>query len=143
MKLTHICFLIMVIVYVLIFIYERVTGNSIFGKVKQNMPILESLKLLTKAVSGVYPSEYFENAYLVIEAAIHATTKAEELWKMGSISKDMRPKYCADLIADTLREVDIEVTDQIKQIIDGVVALTCMLMPHEEHKEETETEPVD
>ena len=115
---------------VFIFIYERVTGNSIFGKIDAGRPILEALKLLIKACAGVFPSPYFDKAATILEICIKATVTAEDAWKMGTIPKAERNSYCQLLIARALKDMNIEITPQIQEVINGTVALICMLLPH-------------
>lgn len=113
-----------------IIIYENVTGKHVFAKVDMSKPILEALKLLAKACAGVFPSAYFDNAAVIMEAAVNATVAAEKLWKAGEIDKDKRSEYCQLVIASTLKEAGIEVTEQVQEIIRGTIAMVCMLMPH-------------
>lgn len=113
-----------------IFIYERVTGKSIFGKIEAGRPVLEALKLLARACAGVFPSAYFDNAANILEICIKSTVTAEDMWKLGTLPKEERNSYCQLLIARALKDMNIEITDQIQEIIDGTVALVCMLLPH-------------
>ena len=130
MNTYQICFLLLAAAYVTIFLYEKVTGKAIFIKVKEALPIMQALRLLSSAVDGVYPSTYFDLANSVMDAAINATKKAEDLWKSGDINKEDRPEYCRFVLMDTLREAGIETTQQVEEIAQGAIALTCLLMPH-------------
>lgn len=138
----NIIYLIIIAALGILFIYEWRTGKSIFAKVTAGQPILEALKLLTKACTGVFPSRYFDTASIVIEACINATVNAEDAWKIGQIPKEERNAYCQLLIARNLKEVGIIITDQVQEVIDGAIALICMLMPHsalaEKEKEKEE-----
>ena len=116
--------------FVIVFLYERKTGNGLFVKYIKGKPILEALKLLVKACYGVFPSAHFDVAEKIVEACVDATVKAEEMWKSGEIDKEKRPEYCQAIIAKALEEAGIEVTDQIQNVIAGTIAIVCMLMPH-------------
>lgn len=118
------------IILAAIVLYEWKTGKVLFPKIEQGKPILEALKLLVKACSGVFPSEHFDIANVVMEAAVDATVAAEKLWKTGQIKKEERANYCQLIIASTLKQAGITVTDQVQEIIRGSIAVVCLLMPH-------------
>lgn len=103
-------------------------------------PILTALNNVLIAVGNIFPANnVIKTVSTVISAAIEAAGYAENLWLQGEIDKTMRPKYAADYVNVLLERAGIEVTDSIATIIDGVIALTCYLMPHytqEENKEE-------
>ena len=116
--------------FICIYLIERMTGKSIFTKVKNQLPILQALQMLARAVKGVYPSEYFDIAADVLDAAIVATRDAEDLWLANEISKEERSEHAHKAIAKMLSDANIEITKQVSDIIEGCIALTCMLMPH-------------
>lgn len=80
----------------------------------------------------------FNTAYIVMTAAIDATERAEQLWLDGSLPKEARCDYATLMIAAAMRDSGIKVTDQIQEIIDGTVALCCLLLPHFSKEEEAE-----
>lgn len=57
-----------------------------------------------------------------------------------STSKEERNAYAKLLIGEKLAAAGIEVTPQIEQVIDGVIAIVCMLMPHESDKDDKLTD---
>lgn len=65
-----------------------------------------------------------------MQAATEATEKAEDLWKSGSLPKEDRERLAAAMIKDTLQQAGVVVTEQVQQIIDGTIALVCLLLPH-------------
>ena len=84
------------------------------------------------APRGVLPSEYFKTVNTILRAVCDGTVTAEELWKMDKLDKSERNAYAKKIIASKLAAAGIEVTQQIEQVIDGVIAVVCMLLPHEE-----------
>ena len=130
MNTYQICFLLLMIAYVIIFIFERMTGKGIFAKVKPFLPVADALRILVSAMDGVYPSEYFDRANIIMDAAINATKQAENLWRSGALPKDQRPGYCEAVLTESLKEAGIEVTEQVEEVTRGAIALTCMLLPH-------------
>lgn len=138
MNTYQIVLLSMCATFIVIYLIERITGISIFAKIKKQLPILQALQAMAHAVKGVYPSEYFDIAVNVLDAAITATRDAEDLWLANEIEKDQRSTYAHDAIAKMLKNADIEITKQVSDIIEGCIALTCLLMPHSEKQADTE-----
>jgi len=140
MSVSQICFLIFAAIYVIIFLFERYTGRAIFAKIKDTLPVVQALRILTEAVEGVYPSSYFDQANIVIDAAINATKKAEDLWKSGELPKEERSDYCHFILMETLKEAGVETSKQIEEITHGAIALTCLLLPHGQNPDKEEKE---
>ena len=113
-----------------IFLYERITGKSLFSVEVSISPIFKALKHMVAACSGVFPSPYFDKAAKVIEICVDATVEAENMWKDGQLMKEQRADYCQLIIAKALKESGIEVNEQLDSIIHGAISLVCMLMPH-------------
>lgn len=67
---------------------------------------------------------------MAFDAASQGAQMAEELWKMGQLPKDDRNAFAKKVARDTLESAGIEVTEQIQMIIDGIIEVVCMLMPH-------------
>ena len=130
MNTYQICFLLLAACYALLFLFERFTGRAIFVKIKDKLPIAEAVRLLAVAIDGVYPSEYFDWATSVMDAAVNATKKAEDLWKSGEIPKEERGEYCKSVLMQTLEEAGVDTNQQTEEIAQGAIALTCMLLPH-------------
>ena len=100
-------------------------------------PILVSLLEVLKAVGGLFPHESVLNTLIiVISSAIKAAGNAEDLWLKGELDKDKRPDHAANYIYEALKNANIAITDNILAIINGIVAITCYLMPHYEKEEE-------
>lgn len=136
MKTEGIVLLCVVGVILIIWLIDRFTGGKITQKIIQWRPALAALSALVSAVSAVLPSETFATVSMVLKAVSDGTVAAEELWKMGNLPKDERNAYAKKLIGEKLSAAGIEVTEQVGQIIDGVIAVVCMLLPHESKKSE-------
>ena len=94
-------------------------------------PILAAFKGVLAAVGNVFPNnETIKNITTVISASIEAAGYAENLWLQGEINKGERPMYAEQYINLLLNGAGITVTENIKTIISGVIAITCYLMPH-------------
>lgn len=130
MKTEGIVLLCVVGVILIIWLIDRFTGGKITQKIIQWRPALAALSALVSAVSAVLPSDAFATVSTVLKAVSDGTVAAEELWKMGDLPKDERNAYAKKLIGDKLSTAGIEVTEQVEQIIDGVIAVVCMLLPH-------------
>ena len=118
----------------ILYIVDRITNHKIIGKIVQWRPVLIALTATVSAVAKVLPSSYFALVATVLQAAADATITAEELWKLGQLDKSERNEYAIGLVTRTLQLAGIEITEPVKQIIDGCIAIVCMLMPHESDK---------
>ena len=114
----------------ILYIVQRVTGVSIMEKIVRWKPVLVALGATLKAISGALPSEDLKKVITVLEAACAGAETAEDLWLMGQLPKEERNEYAQLLVAQTLKEAGINVTEQIQMIIDGGIEMMCILLPH-------------
>ena len=112
------------------YLVDRFTGRKITYALIQWRPSLVALTALCSAIADVLPSSYFSTVAAVLSAASDATQKAEQLYIIGDLPKEERNSYAQKLIVNVLRDAGVEVTEQVQQIIDGCIAVVCMLMPH-------------
>ena len=112
------------------YLIDRFTNHKITLAIIQWRPALIALTALCDAVASVLPSSTFPIVATVLRAASDATQQAEKLYIMGDLPKAERNKYAQAMIADVLRDAGIDVTEQVQEIIDGCIAVVCMLMPH-------------
>ncbi|MFR5853251.1 MAG: hypothetical protein ACLUE8_02330 [Lachnospiraceae bacterium] len=127
---------------VAVWLVDRFTGGHINGKrysVASRAPKLAPTAP-TSAVPAVLPSSYFATLNVILRAVCDGTVTAEQLWKMDKLPKEERNAYAKLLIGEKLAAAGIEVTPQIEQVIDGVIAIVCMLMPHESDKDDKLTD---
>lgn len=94
-------------------------------------PVLEAFVAAAKGLSGAFP----DNATLsiiaiVAEIALEGAEKAEQLWLDGELDKEQRNHYAKNYIADMLVKAGIEVNGSIEAMIDGFIAVACMIFPH-------------
>jgi len=99
-------------------------------KVIQWKPVVTALGATLKAVAGALPSEDLKIVITVLDAACKGAETAEDLWLMGQLPKEERNEYAQLLVAKTLKEAGVEVTEQIQMIIDGGIEMMCLLLPH-------------
>lgn len=112
------------------YLIDRFTGRKLTLTIIQWRPTLIALTALCDAIAGVLPSSTFPLVSKVLRAASNATQQAEKLYLMGDLPKEERNDYAQLLIAGVLRDAGIDVTEQVQEIIDGCIAVVCMLMPH-------------
>lgn len=124
----------------IIFLVEKFTGVAIFARITEKMPIIQALRIMVRAVGGVYPSDYFNTAADVLDATVVAVQEAENLWLTDELPKEERLPYARNVIAKILNGAGIEITEQISDIIEGCIALTCLLMPHGRKPEAEQSE---
>lgn len=82
------------------------------------------------AVYKLWPNDTLKIAHTVLRAGSQGAQFAEEAWLMGQIAKDDRNAYAKELARKMVRQAGFEITVQIEQIIDGIIEVTCMLLPH-------------
>ena len=100
-------------------------------------PIFIAFNDVLKAVGNIIPTnKAVANIVTIISAGIEAAGYAENLWLSGVINKQLRPEYAQQYIKMLLERSNIPITNTITIITDGIIAITCYLMPHFEHSEE-------
>lgn len=130
MELYQIVQLTVAAVIGVLYIVQKFTGISFMEKIIQWKPVAVALGATLKAVAGALPSEDLKIVIAVLEAACKGAETAEDLWLMGQLPKEERNEYAQLLVAKTLKDAGIEVTEQIQMIIDGGIEMMCLLLPH-------------
>lgn len=102
------------------------------------LPIIKSLLSVLKAVGAIpgLDKTALNTIISVFSSAIEAAGYAETLWLQGEIEKSARAQHANQYILLLLTSAGIDITDNIRTIINGAIALTCFLMPHYSNKEE-------
>lgn len=137
MNLFEITLLIVGALLLIGIVYAWRKNKDLFELNKFFSPILSSLYLTIKAVGKVLPSHNILTLITtVLEAAIQATRLAEQMWLDGNIDKEQRNIYAKNYISEILEQAGIAVTEEVEDIIDGAIALTCALLPHEVNESE-------
>lgn len=134
MEIYQIVLLTVAALLAVLYILDKATGHKVITSIIQWRPVLIALTTTVSAIAEVLPSSYFTLVATVLQAAADATITAEDLWKLGQLEKSERNEYAIGLVTRTLQLAGIEITEPIKQIIDGCIAIVCMLMPHESDK---------
>lgn len=112
-------------------IYKRITGVDVLKNIVLVRPIINALANAAAAVYKVFPGrKELKDVQTVVNAAVKGAELAEQAWKLGSIEAEERNAYAKKLVADALAEAGINVTDQVRMIIDGAIEATCMILPH-------------
>ena len=114
----------------ILYIVQKFTGISFMEEIIQWKPVVVALGATLKAVAGALPSEDLKLVITVLNAACAGAETAEDLWLMGRLPKEERNEYAQLLVAQTLKEAGINVTEQVQMIIDGGIEMMCLLLPH-------------
>lgn len=102
-------------------------------------PVINVLSKLISGISGILPDScLLKTIAEVLKAAIRATTLAEDAWKMGIIDKESRNEIAKGYVYEVLTDAGIEITEAVEMIVDGAIAIVCMLLPHEVIEDEDE-----
>ncbi len=131
MSTENIIFLSVIAALIIVFLTDKFTGHALLKKILQWKPALAALTALAEAIANVLPSSEFAIAVTILKAASRAAQEAERLYKLNELPKEERNAYAQTMIAAILYEAGIEVTEQVQQMIDGAIAVVCMLMPNE------------
>lgn len=105
-------------------------------------PILTVLFTCIKSISGMMPNNKTLGILsIVLNASMEATALAERLWLDGALDKEQRNIYAKNYISVVLEKAGVDITENINNIVDGVIAFVCYLLPHgQTPKEDVEEE---
>lgn len=93
--------------------------------------VLNAIKLLLGAAGQIgLDKNAVEIATKIVQAAIEGTVEAENLWKQGQLDKEKRNEYAQTYIETTLTKAGINLNEQARLIVNGVITLVCYLLPH-------------
>lgn len=137
MELYQILILAFGAIIAILYVYKCFTGVDILKNIALLRPVINAIAAAVAAVYKVLPHKESEDIVMkVAKAAVKGAEMAEAAWKAGKLQKDERNAYAKTWIADTLFEAGIEVTDQVKAVINGAIEATCMILPHNQNNEE-------
>ena len=98
--------------------------------VVMSKPVVVALTAVIEALYKLVPSKTLKVIKTVLNAAVDATEFAEQAWLAGNLSREERNPKAKELAREMLEKAGIEVTSQIEAIINGVIEMTCMVLPH-------------
>jgi len=122
--------IIISVVLVVLYVYKRKTGVDLFHRFALTKPVITALAAAVDAVYKLWPNDVLKIAHTVLKAGAQGAQFAEEAWLMGRIAKEHRNEYAKDLARRFVEQAGFEVTEQIEKIIDGIIEVTCILLPH-------------
>lgn len=104
-------------------------------------PVLSILCTCIKGISGMMPnSSILSVLAVVLNASMEATALAERLWLNGALDKEQRNSYAKEYISLVLEKAEVKIDNNINNIVDGVIAFVCYLLPHGQTPTEEEEE---
>lgn len=101
-------------------------------------PVVIALTGVIEALYKLVPNETLRVIKTILNAAVDATELAEKAWLMGELEREERNPYAKTLARNVLEKAGITVTAQVEAIINGVIEMTCMVLPHGVKPEEKE-----
>ena len=66
---------------------------------------------------------------LITNYAKEAVQYAEQLYKSGQLSEDLRKEKATEYIKEILKVSNIEITEEIEKIIDATIESAVLLLP--------------
>lgn len=130
MKLYEIIIIVVAIIVVAMYLCKRLTGVDLLHYFALTKPVITALASAVDAVYKLWPNDTLKIAHTVLKAGSQGAQFAEEAWQIGQIDKEQRNDYAKDLARKMIVEAGFELTDQIEKIVDGIIEVTCMLLPH-------------
>ena len=121
-----------------LYIYKRITGTDILKMLVMSRPVVIALTGVIEALYKLVPNETLRVIKTILNAAVDATELAEKAWLMGELEREERNPYAKTLARNVLEKAGITVTAQVEAIINGVIEMTCMVLPHGVKPEEKE-----
>lgn len=122
--------LVVFVVCVAFYLLKRIWGINLLSYVIQARPVLIAITSVLDAVARILPSPHLTTVIEVLRAAALGAESAEQLWIMGDLEKEERNEYAKQLAEFMLISVGVEVNEQTKKIIAGVIEVVCILLPH-------------
>ena len=130
MELYQIIQLVLALIIVGLYLYKKFTGTDILKMIIMSRPVVVALTAVIEALYKLVPSETLRIIKTILNAAVDATEVAEKAWQMGQLTREERNPYAKQLAREVLEKVGIEVTAQVEAIVNGVIEMTCMVLPH-------------
>ena len=92
--------------------------------------INNSLNALQTIFDNIPISQNVKNTLdLITNYAKEAVQYAEQLYKSGQLSEDLRKEKAVEYIKEILKVSNIEVTEEIEKIIDATIESAVLLLP--------------
>ena len=92
--------------------------------------INDSLNALQTIFDNIPISQNVKNTLdLITNYAKEAVQYAEQLYKSGQLSEDLRKEKAVEYIKEILKVSNIEITEEIEKIIDATIESAVLLLP--------------
>ena len=92
--------------------------------------INDSLNALQTIFDNIPISQNVKNTLdLITNYAKEAVQYAEQLYKSGQLSEDLRKEKAVEYIKEILKISNIEITEEIEKIIDATIESAVLLLP--------------
>ena len=92
--------------------------------------INDSLNALQTIFDNIPISQNVKNTLdLITNYAKEAVQYAEQLYKSGKLSEDLRKEKAVEYIKEILKVSNIEITEEIEKIIDATIESAVLLLP--------------
>lgn len=130
MEVYQVCIIVVAVIVVIMYIYKRFTGVDLLHRFAQTKPVITALAAAIDAVYKLWPNDVLKIAHTVLKAGAQGAQFAEDAWLMGQIEREQRNDYAKSLAKKMITHAGFEVTTQIEKIVEGIIEVTCILLPH-------------
>lgn len=106
------------------------TGTDVLKIIVLSKPVVVAFTTVIEAVYKLMPHDSLRVIKIILDAAVDATELAEKAWLMGTLTREERNPYAKALAREVLEKAGIAITERIEAIVNGVIEMTCMVLPH-------------
>ena len=97
---------------------------NLFGSINNSLNALQTI------FDNIPISQNVKNTLdLITNYAKEAVQYAEQLYKSGQLSEDLRKEKATEYIKEILKVSNIEITEEIEKIIDATIESAVLLLP--------------
>lgn len=105
-------------------------GIDVSGVLSTTSGALDTAELVVDGLQGLFPEVgAFTVVDKIIKYAKEATEAAEQLYKTSQIEAAQRKQAATDIVYDCLRIADIDVTDDVRKIVNGCIEAAVYALP--------------
>ncbi len=107
-------------------------GVNVSGSLDMAQKVTSTASMIADGLDKVLPdSKALDVVQKIIEYSVEAVDAAEQMWKASQIEANERKEAAVKLTYDMLALANIDVTDQVKRVVDGAIEAAVLFTPHE------------
>lgn len=104
-------------------------GVDVSGIVDKANITLTALDTVADMIGKLFPNAPMGIVDKVLSYAQEAVRSAEQMYKAGTVKEENRKQAATDLIYSFLTAAGIEITEELKPVIDGAIEAAVWVLP--------------